>query len=264
MEEADLQKSDETSEVTKILNCGFERFRPVIRCMKDAPDSLEILPVYGPKVFATRFTFEDIALEARCLTVEMAETDRTDIPPILGRKFYDEAAKIRNKLLLYRFRHMTTTNPEDMEKIDLGNIEPRLKQIGLPFAVPFIAYPDVLERFKQFMNFYQKELLNKRSDADQGRIINTMFSLMMIHGNEYVSPGMIAKSIGDGKEISSQKVGKVLNSLRIKKTSRRNTEGQRANFIDWDPEIMAKQLRRYVVEKGDYDDLFNQKPDIEI
>ena len=79
LDEADMKDSDEYNEVVTILNCGFERGRPVMRAVKDDPEDVRVLPVYGPKVFATRRRFQDAALEARCLTEIMVETTRTDI-----------------------------------------------------------------------------------------------------------------------------------------------------------------------------------------
>ncbi len=54
LDEADLRKSDEKNEVVTILNCGFERGRPVIRSSKDNPDDLQVLPTFSPKILATR------------------------------------------------------------------------------------------------------------------------------------------------------------------------------------------------------------------
>ena len=144
LEEADFRESDEKSEVITILNCGFEKNRPVIRCRKDDPDSLDVLPCYGPKVFATRHGFVDNALEARCLTFIMRETSREDIPALLGETCFKRAMSLRNKLLLWRLRNLSKVNQALVEEIDVGQVEPRLKQLGLPFALPFKDFPDVL------------------------------------------------------------------------------------------------------------------------
>jgi len=82
IDEGDFRASDEKNEVVKILNCGFERGRPVVRSQKDHPDSLQILPTFSPKIIASRKRFDDVALESRCLTEIMQETDR-DVPYLL-------------------------------------------------------------------------------------------------------------------------------------------------------------------------------------
>jgi hypothetical protein len=131
LDEADLQNSDEYSEVVKILNCGFERGRPVIRATKDNPDKLQFLPTFGPKVFATRRRFKDPALEARCLTEIMQETTRDDIPATLTRTFYQEQNTFRTKLLLFRLRNYNLIDPEKGVVLDLHGIEPRLNRLVL-------------------------------------------------------------------------------------------------------------------------------------
>ena len=144
LDEADLQNSDEYHEVTKILNCGFERNRPVIRAVKDNPENLQILPTYGPKVFATRRRFKDTALEARCLTEIMQETTRQDIPATLNDAFYKEQGELRNKLLLFRFRNYDRVNADNRVMLELKGIEPRLRQISACFASLFAGQPEVL------------------------------------------------------------------------------------------------------------------------
>ena len=150
LDEADLQNSDEYHEVTKILNCGFERNRPVIRAVKDNPDKLQILPTFGPKVFATRRRFKDAALEARCLTEIMQETTRDDIPATLTSAFYKEQQTLRDKLLLFRLRNYNHINLEDTVTLDLHGIEPRLRQISACFATLFAGQPDVLADYRDF------------------------------------------------------------------------------------------------------------------
>src|SRR5262249_22622537 len=66
--------------------------------------------VFGPKLVATRGTFEDRALESRFLTEEMGHaTLRNDIPISLPATYKDEALRLRNQLLLFRFRRFGDT-----------------------------------------------------------------------------------------------------------------------------------------------------------
>jgi len=177
IDEADLRDSDEYSEVIKILNCGFEKGRPVIRATKDNPDKLQYLPTFGPKVFATRRRFDDPALEARCLTEVMQETTRDDIPPTVTSAFYREQEEIRNKLLLFRFRNYSKVKPEESVTLDLPGIEPRLKQISACFASLFAGQPDVLVDYQAFIQNHQRELIDQRASTAVGRIVEALFSL---------------------------------------------------------------------------------------
>jgi hypothetical protein len=60
--------------------------------------------VFGPKIVATRGSYEDKALESRFITEETGTRPlRADVPINLPNTFKDEARELRNKLLLYRF-----------------------------------------------------------------------------------------------------------------------------------------------------------------
>ncbi len=268
LEEADFRDSTEKSEVVTILNSGFELGRPVIRCSADNPNVLEILPCFGPKVFATRFRFNDVALESRCFTITMEETDRDDIFPILGKTFRKEAAIIRNKLLLWRLRNLASVDCDDIEKIDLGGIEPRLKQIGIPFAIPFKNMPEVMARFTCFLKTKQAELKEERSRTLAGQVVNTFFRLALADGRGNVSSTKIAEEL---KEESKGHVSRILTSLNMKRRRKRpSAEMENAIWcVVWEDGLMRKLLRRYVIDPREYDSLFedgteNKKLDMEV
>jgi len=234
----------------------------VIRCNRDNPDNLEILPIFGPKVFATRFAFEDIALEARCLTINMEETDRDDIPPLLGDTFQKRAMDMRNKLLMWRLRNFTKINPNAVEEIDLGKIEPRLKQLGLPYAVPFKDYPEVIDRFRTFLKNYSLELKKDRMDSTNGKVITAIFRLAMTGGTQYVSSATISHYLTEEMkvELKPGAVGKVLKSLHVTTSQRRAPEG-RSRYINWEDRLMRKLLRRYMPEPEEFAELFSENSD---
>ncbi len=257
LDEADFSDSSEKGEVVTILNCGFEKGRPIVRCSKDDPNTLEILPCFGPKVFATRFTFDDVALEARCITTKMEETERDDILSILDDTFFREEMKLRNKLLLWRFRHYTKVEYNTIRDIDLGKLEPRMKQTSLPYALMFKDMPDVLERFREFIHSYQEDIIQTRADGEQGRIVYAFFALAAEHGKNYVSSGMITAYVNENfkMDITSQKVGKVIHSLNFD-TSTRRYQGKQQRYINWNSTTMRKLYRRYMVNQSEFADLF--------
>ena len=249
-------------------NCGFERNRPVIRCSRDNPDNLEILPCFGPKVFATRFRFSDIALEARCLTFIMEETDRDDIPPLLGSKFHVKEELLRKKLLLWRLRNYQGIDPDAVEGIELGRLEPRLKQIGLPFCIPFKDQPDVLERFKQFLHAYGDEIIEERYSSLNGQVLCALFKMADLHGKDMVSSTLISDCLQEDFKVekSSVSVGKTLKSLHITRSNRR-VAGTRARYLNWDNKLMVKLMRRYLPKEiiKDYESLLEEaKIDMEV
>lgn len=131
IDEADYERSDLSSEIIKILNCGYMRGLPVLRSEKSGDEyEPRAFNVFGPKILATRKHFEDDALETRCLTLSTADHRiRPDIPRQLSGAFYVESQILRNKLLRWRFDKFFDIRSDESELLSL---EPRLTQIGAP------------------------------------------------------------------------------------------------------------------------------------
>ncbi|MFC2022748.1 hypothetical protein ACFLTL_01115 [Chloroflexota bacterium] len=256
LDEADLQNSDEYHEVTKILNCGFERNRPVIRAVKDNPDRLQILPTFGPKVFATRRRFKDAALEARCLTEIMQETVREDIPSTLNSKFYREQEVLRNKLLLFRLQNYSHINLEETVMLDLQGIEPRLKQISACFASLFAGQPDVLSDYRAFIANHQRELIEQRAATTIGQVVEKLFSLMESLTNVTnvtYDTTLIPLSSGDiagALNMTPQAVGQILKTLGLQ-TSLHKVEGNPKRCIIFNQVKLDTLKRRYIPLEDD-------------
>lgn len=217
LEEADFYNSSEKAEVIKILLSGFERGRPIIRCVKDNLSEIEILPCFGPKIFATRWRFQDVALETRCLTNTMKPTDRKDIPPVLTGSFYQREMALRNKLLSFRFQNRVKINDADIEKIDLGDIKMRLKQVYMPFVVPFAGNPKTVETFKSFLGDYNQKMIDEEKDTFTGKIVQTIFDIAETDGKNGITPTTISNILVEEtqEKCTPERVGRVLKSLGL-------------------------------------------------
>jgi len=256
LDEADFRDSDEYNEVVTILNCGFERGRPVIRALKDNPDRIQILPAFGPKVFATRRRFKDVALEARCLTQIMRETSRP-IPAVLGREFFLEQEDLRNQLLLFRFRNYFSIDPEAGLQIDLPDVEPRLKQVSSSFLALFANDPEVLEDYKEFIKHHQRELIEQRAATTEGRVIIALFGALSpvtvetIETVETAEEKPLPISAGDLAEKLSmrpQVVGQILHGLGIE-TKPVKVRGQTKRCILFNSRRFKVLRRRYILDE---------------
>jgi 5S rRNA maturation endonuclease (ribonuclease M5) len=258
LDEADLQNSDEYSEVVKILNCGFERGRPVIRATKDNPDKLQFLPTFGPKVFATRRRFKDPALEARCLTEIMQETTRDDIPSTLTNSFYKEQEALRNKLLLFRLRNYALINPEETVTLNFQGIEPRLKQISASFASLFAGQPEVLSDYQAFIQHHQRELIEQRAATQIGQVVEKLFALTesvtnvtnvtSVTGEELIP--ISSKDIAEPLNMTPQAVGQILKTLGLH-TKVHKVEGASKRCIVYDSVKLDTLKRRYIPSEDD-------------
>src|SRR5436853_7469107 len=117
----------------KILNNGNAKGFPVLSEPSNRKGEFNprAYHVYGPKLVATRGPFEDRALESRCLTEEMGQHRlRDDIPINMPSDYKDQALRLRNRLLLFRFRnlHLVKTSESLVDR----TIAPRLNQVFVP------------------------------------------------------------------------------------------------------------------------------------
>ena len=256
IDENDMDKSDESQILVKILNSGIERGSPIVRCVKDDPNQMQTFVVFGPKLFGTRKRFQDMALESRCLTTIMEETDR----PIGGNNpdalapFYDsvECKKVReslrNKLLLFRFRHLAAV-PRVMSEtvdIDLGNISGRLKQVCLPFATIFSDNPETMDKFRRFLIGYQAELRGEAADSFTGRVVAALFKAAKEHGKTKVTSAEIAAIAKEdfNMDVAASTIGKQLKTLKIITIPKKDS-GKTYRYIEWDDKLMRKIYSRY-------------------
>jgi hypothetical protein len=139
IDESDFRFSDERSEIVKILNNGNAKGFPVLR--SEATPGKEFNPrafdVFGPKIIATRRSFDDRALESRCITEVMTGLPpRPDIPLSLPDSFHDEAEQLKSRLLGYRVKwRLKLSAPVPARD---QNLEARVAQVFSPLmAVAF-------------------------------------------------------------------------------------------------------------------------------
>jgi hypothetical protein len=252
LDEADFKNSDEYNEVVTILNCGFERGRPVIRAQKDNPDKIQAFEVFGPKVFATRNHFKDPALEARCLTEVMVETQRDDIPPDLGTTdCFKEQEKLRNKLLLWRFRNYFKVSSCAVP-VPLPDLEPRLRQISSSFLSLFAENEKALKSFLEFIYQHQAEIVEQRANTLTGQVVTALLnaakgSTTVVDPEGEVLTRVSCKDIVEVvKDLDVRRVGQILKTLGLK-TKLARVDGKVGRFVAYDKRRFAVLARRYLV-----------------
>jgi hypothetical protein len=177
VDEADFRFSDEKAEMVKILNNGNVKGFPVLR--SEVSGNKEFNPrayhVFGPKLVATRGHFEDRALESRFITEEMGQHRlREDIDINLPSTCQEEALRIRNKLLLFRFRNLGKRQA-NAHLVD-RSIEPRLNQIFVPLLSIIEdakARSDLLELARQ----YNREIISDRGMDTEAQVLEVIRDL---------------------------------------------------------------------------------------
>jgi len=147
------------SEIIIILNNGFEAGLPVVRTEGEKTKEVKVFSVFGPKIFASRIRKDDWAFESRLLTIPMRETQRKDIPPFLTEEFHKEAGSLRNKLLLFRFKHYQ--EPVNIRNDLFPSLKGRLRQtlLALTSVVKNEAF---IKKAEEFGEKRQSELKSVR------------------------------------------------------------------------------------------------------
>ncbi len=261
LDEADFR--DDQQELITILNAGFQKGRPVIRCKKDNPDELEFLPTYGPKVFASRFKFKDVALEARCHVFKIRETSRREVPTEIGPIFDASLALLQKKLLLWRFRHVGEIDASIGETLDIGAFEPRVKQVVMPFAIAFWENPKLRSMLIEYCKAKEKQNIVTRNESLTGIVLFAFFKQCQIRGKEYVTSQMVADYMNEElytkNPIHYKRINTLLSSCDVPKTpkKRRHPEGGNPKwFYDWDEALMEGLCKRYIDDSEEFSDLF--------
>jgi len=196
IDEGDQKNSDEADSFIKIMNCGYEKNRSVMRCNQNDANKLDFFNVFCPKVITTRRRFEDKATEARCLTQIMVQTSRTDIPEIRTKSFFEESEEIRQMLLYYRLSNYKKIDTEIGLTVDLNNYEPRLRQISRSFISLFSEEKEQMKDFRNFMDKYQQDIIEERASTFDGCIIKSIADLL-INNHKIITPNKIAKYMNE-------------------------------------------------------------------
>jgi hypothetical protein len=195
----------------------------------------------------------------------MRETDRDDIPPVLGRKFFEEQQELRNKLLLFRLRNYFKVDSEAEANLNLEGIEPRLRQISEAFTSLFANEPEVLESYRQFIQAHQRELIEQRAATKTGQVVEALFELLnsyevtmvtTVTGDKAITitAGDIAKKLG----MTAQAVGGILAGLGLR-TYPVKAGGKTRKYIIYEEAKIEKLRKRYIPEEENRIEYHNQR-----
>jgi len=248
-DEFTLSKSDETEDIIKILNNGYQRGKPVIRCSSENYDKVKYFDPFCSKIISSRKQFNDRALESRCITEVMKETDRTDIPIDLTNSFFEEQMTLRNKLLLYRFKTWNKINTEETVKIDFGHIQPRVKQSFLPFTVLFQHDKKILDNFIVEVISFNNKLIEENSTNLDGMIVNSFIEMKKGYFPIITSKDIrneLVNQHGYSEKLNARIVGKHLKALGF--VSRAKTiEGKTQRLLEIEDVRLKHLIYRYVL-----------------
>lgn len=134
-DEGDFKNSDFASEATKLFNVGYNKDGCVTRSgergNKTKHYELEAYNVFCPKIIASRETYDDLALESRCITQELPViTKNSAIILQIPDEFEKDSNQLKRKLLMFRFKNFNTIKMESFDIEGISNM--RILQIMAP------------------------------------------------------------------------------------------------------------------------------------
>ena len=176
-DETDFRYSDERSEIVKIFNNGNVRGMPVLRTMVTPQNEFDprAFSVFGPKLVSMRHRFEDDALESRFLTEEMGcRKLRADIPINLPDAQENEAAQLRNRLLMYRFRYFHRVHIDDT-LVDV-NLSARTNQILTPLF-SLVEDSALRAKIREAAGALDARVKAERADIPEALVLEVLYGL---------------------------------------------------------------------------------------
>lgn len=189
---------------------------------------------YGPKVLTWLELPNDAALNSRCIIIPMRRTARMDLKRPDNSKSLQSAAKVRMRLLQFRFEHYHTLSPPT---IPAGlRLSARPLDLYRAFALPFGAYQEfceVLAHLIAAQRRFQPSLLSPH----QLSAVRVLYRLIHVLPNEaYFTLKKLTESIvidlasrDEPCALSERKTGDILTSLGLTNRSRTNP----GNYVLW-------------------------------
>ncbi len=277
LDEADYGRSDESADIVKILNTGYQRQQGVVLRSGDKNTGFEpeVFVVYGTKVIATRKRFQDWALESRCLTYEAGgPTTRSDIPIDLPRDFWRrETVQVRNALLRYRLERWKPEIELDYDVVD-HSVEPRLNQVTVAL-LSLIDDEALRGELAAFVKEYNRQLIVERGMTLPAKVLEAVvgaYELRASRGEDEPlltvgevtracnilidtenAQGQAPKAEGDDAgqrkgEVSSHKVGGIVRKV-LHLGTKRDSRAGRAYVVVWDEARVTALRKRFGLDE---------------
>ena len=103
----------------------------------------------------------DAALQSRIIDIHMSKSTK-ELPLYRDEGFYNQALHLRNKLLLWRFRHLTQIDLKGIEYgfEELKDFDRRVQQVITP--IYYLADKDIKQSLLTFIKEQEQEKMGGR------------------------------------------------------------------------------------------------------
>lgn len=260
LDEADLQNSDTEQDMIKFYNLGAMRGNPIWRTVEViGPNGTKdfeerAFRTFCPKLIAMRKDFRDDAVGSRSLTFKLAPREMTElvaakIPLTVNDQVRERAQALRNLLLRFRMETWLPEIPVDQDFYDL-TISARLNQVAGPLLAIAKDDPEQQDAIRSVLREYYAETIVSAGMTLDARVIEALWKIWQypdlnkkmvkpeLDGTFLIKVGDVTKITNEivnemndedeednnkaGKEIKSQRIGRILRSgLNFQVTPRR-------------------------------------------
>ena len=213
-------RSEAHSAIVQVLNVGYKLVPGSVgRCEGDDNRQVRYM-VWGPKMLATREDFKDDGLRSRCFVRRMAKDNRikegeNKQPFILLESFRKEALELRNKLLLWRFRHWNSAKVNlDLE---IKSVASRINEIIVPI-LSVMNSDSIRQDIESLAKEQEEDIKQKLQYSIEGEVLKIIQELNLSRGD--IDPATIKEKIDANrpkdKPISTNFITRTLKKLELK------------------------------------------------
>jgi hypothetical protein len=182
LDEADLERSSESSELVEFLN-GRAYGNPILRYSTES-DKVRAFQSFGYTILATRRPYSDPGFNSRAIILRaQPAADPSRIPLVPSDEWYFRALEIRCQLLLFRLRVWAliragkVTPPSNVELAGLSG-RFRVRAAFLPLMALKPVAPGLAEDAYDIAMAIHRRQVVERADSLEGQFLNLAYEAL--------------------------------------------------------------------------------------
>ena len=167
----------------EIFNNGHSKGMPVARMRGNAKGDFvtDIFEVFGPKILASRESFNDAALESRCFTQKLYPNSNIKKPISIDDQFDQEAYLLRGKLLMFRFKNLLKINVKELALEDIKNL--RVLQVVQPlWNIGRLVNNTIASKIAEHAYEMDETLISNQADTQEADVLISILKLKILLG----------------------------------------------------------------------------------
>ena len=210
------------AEMLSFLKSGVSN-RAVLRVEGDKQREVRAYMIKCPKIFTSEVPVSDAGLQSSTIVIKMEKNKRRI--PLYRLKGYEEAVgKIRNKLLLWRFRNLNKINLTEIEYgfPELQSFDRRVQQVITPIF--YFSGEETKKDIVEFAKKQEEETFRERREALDGQIFQCIVDNYPIEPALKLITEIINKDRGIQRQYTEKKIANVIRKVLGFDIERRGSE----------------------------------------